>query len=79
MLEPGFVWSTPDAGQAQHGSTASEDVTVPIAFAGPGIKHAVVHRGVRTVDIAPTLATLLGVKPDMPIDGVPLPEIVGSR
>lgn len=79
VLEPGFVWSTPGAGQAQHGSTASEDVTVPIAFAGPGIRHAVVHRAVQTVDIAPTLATLLGVKPDMPIDGVPLPEIVGSR
>jgi arylsulfatase A-like enzyme len=79
VLEPGFVWSTPDAGQAEHGSTAPEDITVPIAFAGPGIPHAVVHRSVRTVDIAPTLAALLGVKPDMPLDGVPLPEIVGRR
>jgi hypothetical protein len=79
VLEPGFVWSTPDPGQAQHGSTASEDVTVPMAFAGPGIGHAVLHRGVRTVDIAPTLAALLGVKPDTPLDGVPLAEIVGSR
>ncbi len=79
VLEPGFVWSTPNAGEAEHGSTASEDVTVPIAFMGPGIGHAVVHRGVRTVDIAPTLAALLGVKPDMPLDGVPLAEIVGGR
>jgi hypothetical protein len=79
VLEPGFVWSTADAGEAEHGSTALEDVTVPIVFAGPGIGHAVVHRGVRTVDIAPTLAALLGVKPDMAIDGVPLTEIVGHR
>jgi hypothetical protein len=79
VLEPGFVWSTPDAGQAEHGSTATEDVTVPIAFAGPGIARAVVHRAVRTVDIAPTLAALLRVKPDEPVDGVPLTEIVGGR
>jgi arylsulfatase A-like enzyme len=31
------------------------------------------------VDIGPTLASLLGVKPDMPLDGVPLTEIVGPR
>ena len=79
VLEPGFVWSTADAGEAQHGSTALEDVTVPIAFAGPGIGHAVVHRAVRTVDIAPTLAALLGVQPDTSLDGVPLTELVGSR
>ena len=79
VLERGFVWSTPDAGQAEHGSTAPEDIIVPIAFAGPGIPHAVVHRSVSTVDIAPTLAALLGVKPDIPLDGVPLTEIVGRR
>ena len=79
VLEPGFVWSPADERQAQHGSTALEDVTVPIAFAGPGIGHAVIHRAVRTVDIAPTLAALLGVQPDTPLDGAPLTEISGSR
>jgi hypothetical protein len=79
VLKPGWVFSPPNSVDAQHGSTALEDVTVPIAFAGPGIRHVVVHRPVRSVDIAPTLAELLGVKPDMPLDGVPLTEIVGSR
>jgi hypothetical protein len=79
VLEQGFVWSPPNVGEAEHGSTALEDVTVPIVFAGPGIGHAVAHRGVCTVDIAPTLASLLGVKPDLPLDGVPLTEIVGPR
>ncbi|MGH7498465.1 MAG: hypothetical protein ACREL3_06390, partial [Gemmatimonadales bacterium] len=78
VLEPGFVWSRAGAGEAEHGSTAAEDVTVPIAFVGPGIGRAVVHRPVRTVDIAPTLAKLLGVRPDERLDGVALPEIAGA-
>jgi type I phosphodiesterase/nucleotide pyrophosphatase len=79
VLEPGFVWSTPDAGVAEHGSSAPLDVTVPIAFVGPGIGRATVHRPVRTVDIAPTLAALLGVRPEGSLDGVTLKEIAGSR
>ncbi len=79
VLEPGFVWSTADAPDAEHGSTAPADVTVPIAFVGPGVRRATVHRPVRTVDIAPTLAELLGVRPTERLDGVPLKEIVGGR
>ncbi len=79
VLEPGFVWSTADAGAAEHGSTAELDVMVPIAFVGPGIARAVIHRPVRTVDIAPTLAELLGVRPAERLDGAALKEIVGGR
>ena len=78
VLQPGFVWSTERAGVAEHGSTAEEDVTVPIAFVGPRIARAVSHRPVRTVDIAPTLAELLKVRPAERLDGVPLREIVGA-
>lgn len=78
VLEPGFVWSTEAAGVAEHGSTAAEDVTVPIAFVGPGIPRAISHRPVRTVDIAPTVAELLNVRPAERLDGVPLREIVGA-
>ena len=79
VLEPGFVWSPAGVRSAEHGSTAPEDVTVPIAFVGPGIGHMVVHRPVRTVDIAPTLAALLGVQPEDRLDGEPLAEVVGGR
>lgn len=75
-IQPGFVWSLHDEVSAEHGSTAPLDLTVPIVVAGPGIRHAVVHRPVRTVDIAPTLAILLGVRPSERLDGEPLPEIV---
>jgi hypothetical protein len=75
-LRPGFVWSPPDQLIAEHGSTAPADVEVPIAFLGRGIHAAVLHRPVRTVDIAPTLAALLGLRPSEPLDGVPLREVV---
>ncbi|MFL5494458.1 MAG: alkaline phosphatase family protein [Gemmatimonadales bacterium] len=74
-LKPGFVWSPPDQLIAEHGSTAPADIEVPIAFLGRGIRPGVVHRPVRTVDIAPTLAALLGLRLPEPLDGVPLPEI----
>jgi hypothetical protein len=73
-LRPGFVWSPPNQLIAEHGSTAPADIEVPIAFAGRGIRPAVIHRPVRTLDIAPTLAALLGLRPLEPLDGVPLPE-----
>jgi arylsulfatase A-like enzyme len=75
-IQPGFVWSRPDEPSAEHGSTAPLDLTVPIVVAGPGVRHAVVHRTVRTADIAPTLAILLGVRPAERLDGEPLREIV---
>jgi hypothetical protein len=73
-LQPGFVWSPPNQLIAEHGTTAPADIEVPIAFLGRGIRPAVVHRPVRTVDIAPTLAALLGLRPPEPLDGIPLSE-----
>ncbi|MGH7534435.1 MAG: alkaline phosphatase family protein, partial [Gemmatimonadales bacterium] len=77
--EPGYLWSSPGRTQADHGSTAPADVTVPIAFLGAGIRPARLDRPVRTVDIPPTLAALIGVRPTEALDGVVLPEIVGPR
>jgi hypothetical protein len=75
-LQPGFVWSPPDQLIAEHGSTALADIEVPIAFLGPGVRPATIHRPVRTVDIAPTLAALLGLRPSEPLDGEALSEIL---
>ena len=74
VTAPGYVWS--DGGlDAQHGSTNPEDVAVPIAFYGAGIMAQRIDRPVSTVDIAPTLAALLGVPPAEPLDGHVLREV----
>jgi arylsulfatase A-like enzyme len=54
-------------------------VTVPLAFMGAGIAARRVERPVRTFDIGPTLAALLGIRPGEPVEGVALPEVIGNR
>ena len=45
-----------------HGSAYSYDTHVPIIFYGAGIKNGFSHRDYNVRDIAPTIATLLGVE-----------------
>lgn len=61
---------------ATHGSPHDLDARVPIAFAGAGIVPGVVRDTVRVVDIAPTLAAILGVRPLEPLDGRVLTRVV---
>ena len=49
---------------------------MPIIVAGPGIAGGrKVHRRVETVDVAPTIAALLGTKPPSGAVGLPLAEV----
>jgi arylsulfatase A-like enzyme len=60
---------------ATHGSPNDADARVPILFAGPGFARGVVRsRQVRVVDMAPTLARRLGVRPLERLDGVVLTD-----
>jgi arylsulfatase A-like enzyme len=45
-----------------HGTTFSYDAHVPVIFMGPGIKNGRYNQPVAVNDIAPTLATLLGLE-----------------
>jgi predicted AlkP superfamily pyrophosphatase or phosphodiesterase len=58
-----------------HGSPWPYDTFVPLVFAGTGIRPQQVYRSVQTVDIAPTLAALLGIKAPSGAAGVPLEEV----
>jgi predicted AlkP superfamily pyrophosphatase or phosphodiesterase len=58
-----------------HGSPWNYDTHVPIVFVGPGLQPAVVQRKVHTVDIAATLAALLGTKRPSGAVGEPLVEV----
>jgi predicted AlkP superfamily pyrophosphatase or phosphodiesterase len=69
-LEPGSLWTTLLV--ASHGSPYDYDSHVPIIFFGAGFKPGQHPEFVRTVDIGPTLARILGVKPTERLDGVPL-------
>jgi arylsulfatase A-like enzyme len=57
---------------AAHASGYHYDSHVPLIFYGAGVKPGRVSDFVRTVDLAPTLAAIAGVKPSEPLDGVVL-------
>ena len=69
-LDPGSLWTWTLV--AAHSSGYDIDSHIPIIFYGPGFTHGKYNQFVRSVDIAPTLARRLGVKPLEIIDGVPL-------
>ena len=64
---------------ATHGSPWRYDTFVPIVFCGMQIPAQHVHRRVLTVDIAPTLTALLGIKSPSGSAGVPLVEVFGQK
>jgi predicted AlkP superfamily pyrophosphatase or phosphodiesterase len=76
LTTEGYVWSGGQLG-AEHSSANRADIEVPIAFFGPGVRARLVERPASTVDIAPTVAVLLGLSPSEPLDGRVLPEVVG--
>ncbi len=76
VLRPGYIWSS--SGMSNHGTPALADVEVPIIFMGPGIRHSLQPRAVRTTSIGPTLARLVGVAPTEPVDGAVIDEVVGN-
>ncbi|MHC4750921.1 MAG: alkaline phosphatase family protein [Planctomycetota bacterium] len=61
---------------AMHGSPWRYDAHVPIIFIGPKIKSQTIHRLVHPVDVAPTLAALLGITPPSCANGSPLKEVL---
>ncbi|MES2306721.1 MAG: alkaline phosphatase family protein [Gemmatimonadota bacterium] len=89
-LPPGFGWFVvavvdehfifgSNKAETSHGTLNTDDMRVPILFRVPGVAPRRVERIIRTVDIAPTLAQVLGVRPTERLDGVPLPELFGRR
>ena len=61
---------------SHHGSPWSYDTFVPLIFAGYGIAPNNVARRVETVDLAPTLSAVLGLKPPSGAAGSPLEEVL---
>jgi len=75
-LTPYSTWEVANVPLAMHGQPTDLDAHVPLIFWGPGVRRGVYGTRVRTVDIAPTLARLLGLTPAEPLDGHPLTEVL---
>jgi predicted AlkP superfamily pyrophosphatase or phosphodiesterase len=63
---------------ATHGSPWRYDNFVPIVFAGGNLAGQRIYRAIETVDIAPTLAAMVGAKPPSGSRSGPLPEVLDS-
>jgi len=61
-----------------HGSPHDYDTHVPLIFAGPGITPGQFDQRVYTIDVAPTLAALIGLTPLEDLDGVDLSALFGT-
>jgi len=77
-LEPNWVWGSSKA-ETGHGTTNLDDVRVPILFRIPGAVPARMQQRARTIDIAPTLAAALRLRPTETIEGVALPAALPRR
>ncbi|HEX4683997.1 MAG TPA: alkaline phosphatase family protein [Gemmatimonadaceae bacterium] len=73
-LTPFSYWAP--GSQPTHGSPHETDARVPVIFYGAGIRPRHDSSPVRVVDMAPTLAALLQVKPLEATDGRPLAQVV---
>ena len=76
LAEP-FVWG--NESYAMHGSPYDTDARVPLIFMGRGIKPGRYDQRAATVDIAPTLASLLALSPQSLLDGRVLREALETR
>ena len=75
-LKPYSIWGVANLPIAMHGQPTDLDAHVPLVFWGAGVRRGVYGTRVRTVDIAPTLARLLGLTPAEPLDGRPLTDVL---
>ncbi|HSU95940.1 MAG TPA: alkaline phosphatase family protein, partial [Gemmatimonadaceae bacterium] len=67
-LTPYSYWGRP-GGSAEHGSPYDYDAHVPMIFYGAAFRPGRYAERVRVVDMAPTLARVVGVRPTQTIDG----------
>ncbi len=73
-VHDGYMFGTSRT-STNHGTSNLLDRRVPIIIRAPGVSPLQTMDPARTIDLAPTLAALLGIRPTEPVDGVPLPAL----
>ena len=74
LLKPFWLFSSERG--TSHGSPYGYDTHVPLILSGPGIRPGVYYQSAEIVDLAPTLAVLLGVEFPTPREGRVLTEVL---
>lgn len=69
-------WYLGSVKDASHGTPHDYDARVPVLFYGAGVKPGRHEEKVRVVDIAPTLAALLSIRPMEALDGHVLTRVI---
>ncbi len=78
-LKPYCIWVYANLPPiAAHGQPSDIDAHVPLILWGRALRRGVYQARVASVDIAPTLARLLGLSPAEPLDGRVLTEAIAS-
>ncbi|CAN5840353.1 ectonucleotide pyrophosphatase/phosphodiesterase [soil metagenome] len=72
----GFGPEGPDQGAPRGGHGSTREMRVPLLVAGAGVRTDIVPRDPGLVDVAPTIAALLGVRPPADAQGRPLSELL---
>ena len=78
VFEPHWFVSEFDGASVtgSHGSPWRYDTHVPVIWMGPGIEAARIGRRVETVDVAPTIAAYLGIRPPSGTRGQIMTEVL---
>ena len=71
-FKPGFYWYS--TRYATHGTPHDLDARIPILLMGPSVKPGRYNKATYSVDLAPTLADILGISPTEKVDGRVLVE-----
>ena len=72
----GFGLAEPEGGTSRGGHGSTQERRVPLLISGAGIRTGAVADAARIVDVAPTIAALLGVRPPADAQGRVLDELL---
>ena len=72
----GFAYSEPEEGASRGGHGSTREMRVPLLISGAGVRAGAAPRDASLVDLAPTIAALLGVRPPADAQGRVLDELL---
>jgi len=72
----GFGLEEPEGGASRGGHGSTQEIRVPLLISGAGVRAGALPKDARLVDVAPTIAALLGVRPPADAQGRVLDELL---